>query len=217
MEPALQGALARFYDYLDRKVARLEADFPCLCCPQGCTICCNTSIFLVTKLEFVFLAHYVNEHFSREEITRFVEHSRAEVRAAPLEAHHVAESGIIDAPGLAQVCPFVTESGCSVYPARPSLCRLYGRSAHSDGQRVNLCPVLAKQVEESLGAELSSLKLPTVEHFTFVLGAWLKQVVAAKPQLQASLDDLMAINSLCAFVADTGLELGRLDEAISLI
>jgi len=33
-------------------------------------------------------------------------------------------------PGVAQgtTCPYLKESGCSIYPARPLICRLYGTS-----------------------------------------------------------------------------------------
>ncbi len=216
MELGLKAVLERFYDYLDRNIAQLEAQYPFLKCPQGCTVCCNTSIFLVTKLEFVYLAGYVAEHFSKEERARFVAFAKEQVKKAPLAASDLADNGIITTPGLVQVCPFVTETGCSVYPARPALCRLYGRSAHMDG-RINLCKILVEQARTARGEDSPPLKLPTVERFTFILAAWLKQEVGKRPEVGAILDDLMAINSLCAFIVDTDLDLEKFGDTISLI
>lgn len=217
MEPALTDVLERFYDYLDRNIEELEVKYPFLRCPAGCTLCCNTSIFLITRLEFEQLASWVREHFTPEQVAEFVAQAKAQVAASPLEASDIDERGAVITPGLVQVCPFVTETGCSVYEARPSLCRLFGRSAHMDGHRLNLCRVLTRQAEAAQTADLTSISMPTVERFTFILAAWLKQAIGKNPELAEKLDELLAINSICGFIADTELDPERMREARSLL
>lgn len=77
----------------------LYALIPDMICDPGCTLCCRDfGVPSRTALEQKRLVDYAQAH------------------------------GIVKGPTYGNTCPYVTERGCAVHPARPLICRLYGVS-----------------------------------------------------------------------------------------
>ncbi len=72
---------------------------PSVPCPPGCITCCkNFGIPSRTKIEDERIKEYLKKHNMK----------------------------VGKAKGT--TCPYVTEKGCSIYPVRPFICRIYGTS-----------------------------------------------------------------------------------------
>lgn len=96
-------------------------------CPPGCGACCTTFIPDVMPLEAQRLAHFI-----------LAEKPGAKARLESFQ------------PALHSGCPFWDEDrpgeNCTVYPARPLICRLFGFSAvrgKSGGPEFSLCRHMA--------------------------------------------------------------------------
>ncbi|SFM59789.1 YkgJ family cysteine cluster protein [Thermodesulforhabdus norvegica] len=77
----------------------LYAMIPRVPCPPGCITCCEN----------------------------FGVPSRTPVEDERIKAY-LKEKGMSVKEATGTRCPYVTERGCSIYPVRPFICRLYGTS-----------------------------------------------------------------------------------------
>lgn len=82
---------------------------PIHCC-EGCTWCCYTRHIMVTPMEVLVLAKHIRDTFDADQQASYL------------------QSMIEDASsrgGSACPCPMLKDGGCSVYPARPFMCRAH--------------------------------------------------------------------------------------------
>lgn len=77
----------------------LYAMIPRVPCPAGCITCCKN--FGIPSRSMI----------EDERIGKFLK-----------------EQGMSYKEASGMTCPYVTETGCSIYPVRPFICRLYGTS-----------------------------------------------------------------------------------------
>jgi Fe-S-cluster containining protein len=86
-------------------------------CRAGCYFCCFTQVEL-TPPEALLLGHYVEDHFSPEEKQGLRERVAKNLKLKAGKNKMEIASMRQELP-----CPLLREGRCSVYPARPLLCR----------------------------------------------------------------------------------------------
>lgn len=113
-------AVTRIVETLYAQTESLQAEVlrvrkPEIACTKGCAWCC-TSYVSVTTLEVIFLTTFLRANFSPEEIETLKERTaQSAKRRRGLDAN--AQEA------LRLFCPLLKEDACSVYAARPLMCR----------------------------------------------------------------------------------------------
>lgn len=116
----------RIYKDVDVKMKRVPK-----VCGEGCAHCCRQVIVIHSAEQFA-IARYVKEHFSEAQL----EAARERLRSwfayfdANTPAGQSIDGGELQAFGRKHAadgmnCPFLVDSRCSIYPARPLICRTY--------------------------------------------------------------------------------------------
>jgi uncharacterized protein len=106
------------YRELDRTYARTDkAVTKCVACKTSCSYCCHVALG-VQAHEVLVTARFIRKHFTAEEIARVVE------RAAK-NREQIKGLDEKEAEKLNQRCPLLCGNDCSVYEARPEVCRAH--------------------------------------------------------------------------------------------
>lgn len=109
--------LEETYEAIERKTSAFSRETG-IACPPGCGECCTAIDFAVSRPEADAVAEFLLDHPAA--LARF--------ESLPIEDARVLERKV--------VCPlYDTENGaahCSVYEARPLLCRTFAFSAHRE-------------------------------------------------------------------------------------
>jgi hypothetical protein len=113
-------AVTRIAENIYAQTAGLQAEVlrvrkPAIACAKGCAWCC-TSYVSVTTLEAIYLIAYIRANFSPEEIETLKERT-----AQAAQRRRGLDSNAQEA--LRLFCPLLKENACSVYAARPLMCR----------------------------------------------------------------------------------------------
>ena len=110
----------------------MEEYRPSLSCQRACTYCCRKPGVLISVAELLRVLEYVREHFDEAQTAAL--RARASAYAA-----QVGERNVNDRCAESVPCPFLVDELCSVYEARPLVCRGYNstdveacRRAHAD-------------------------------------------------------------------------------------
>ena len=146
------NALDHLYAIYARVVERVEAEFALaveryrdhvapngkkgLQCARGCSSCCY-QLFNISLLEAAAISRHVKS-FSREMQQRLRQHAR-EYQPARKElfAQRAGDLGLVQiegklpVAGLRLACPALEGDACSIYPARPLICRKFGMPIYS--------------------------------------------------------------------------------------
>jgi hypothetical protein len=105
----------------------------------SCAQCCHESVFL-TPLEWLGVVEHMQAHFSPQELE-----TRVRSALALYDAHRktidafmrTPDNGAADHTDLARTlkftCPLFSKDGCTVYPAREVLGRVFGQSFNDEG------------------------------------------------------------------------------------
>lgn len=121
-------------------------------CPDGCAKCCERSPALpVSPGEALVLAEAVTTLPSplRERVIARVRELAARVesdRVAAPTATYDPEGPL--RPGLEGACPLLEDNRCTVYDARPVICRAYGFAAEKGGVYYG-CEILVEILSEA--------------------------------------------------------------------
>lgn len=100
-----------YLDFLDNKLQGLfEGQKPYIKCKKGCAYCCREGEFPISELEFVNMLFYYNE----------LEDSIKD------KINENISSLILRSRERLYECPFLIDNKCSIYPARPIICRTFG-------------------------------------------------------------------------------------------
>jgi Fe-S-cluster containining protein len=118
-ERALEIPLSAFFlaDHLTRRF-EAEAELPHpVACQSGCDSCCYNQVEL-TPPEALLIGHHVERHFSAAEKALLLDHLARIMEI--IKAMGPKESAVRrrEIP-----CPLLRDKTCSVYPARPLVCR----------------------------------------------------------------------------------------------
>ena len=115
----MRESVVRFYA---RHEARLhnavQASPQALACEVGCSYCCRQFEVVAHPFEVFEVQAYVSRHFTAAQLRATIEratHNVNQRKAATEEARLT----------LRPTCPFLVDHSCSVYAARPSVCRNY--------------------------------------------------------------------------------------------
>ncbi len=113
-----QEAQIRCYGRLDEAMrqATLSATVS-VACRAGCSYCCHYKIE-AKPVEVLALKQYVVNHLKPEQIKLIMAQAKHNIKEAKGLSH--SEQLLIN-----QRCAFLLDNQCSVYPARPSNCRIY--------------------------------------------------------------------------------------------
>lgn len=115
--------ISRFQSYLDVIDVKLKEMFknqaPFIKCKIGCAYCCREGDYPVSELEYVNMMLYYNslqdnlKGAINEKINSLIEQKR--------EKYYE--------------CPFLIKGVCSIYPARPLICRTFGLISYTESGR----------------------------------------------------------------------------------
>lgn len=86
-----------------------------ICCKEGCSICCETGTYPLSKIEFdyIMLGYEKLEDNLKEQIRKNIANIKKEKKKA-------GEKTFLHA------CPFLINKNCSIYNNRALICRSYG-------------------------------------------------------------------------------------------
>ncbi len=126
-----QGDWTDLYTPIDYMAFAFARAYPSLPCREGCSHCCRTQHFRVTRIEWealrvAILADPRLDELLERVVRDFGPHREAlEAAAFHWEAHSV------DVPttaleGVPPVCPLLAGDRCGFYDVRPIMCRAYG-------------------------------------------------------------------------------------------
>lgn len=124
---------------LDMQVSGLYRKFrPYMQCGKGCSSCCENARFHVRMVEAQALwdAYKEAPETTREAIGK-----------------NIAEP----APGRETDCPLLVEGSCSLYSARPALCRAYGALVSLKGE-VSTCKLNFNNVPDGLKLDVLEIE-----------------------------------------------------------
>ena len=160
-------------DYLTFALDRAYESQPCR---DGCSLCCREySIFRVTAAEWATISALLDDR--GEGTAGLLERNQATYGAYRDQLQRVAESWQGDPSlsatnphleGLPPVCPALVDDRCSIYDARPLICRAYGYFAVKvrDKDTLMICKVLGRAFVDSLREQgLEHAPLPNFEPF----------------------------------------------------
>ena len=137
----------RFHKYLEIIDIKLNNMFhkqsPFIKCKQGCAYCCKEGEYPVSELEYINLMLYYNtlsvdkKGIIHDNISSILSKKRQKIYE----------------------CPFLTENTCSVYPARPIICRTFGLISFMKGGRkkIPFCVKLGLNYSEVFDEKTSTL------------------------------------------------------------
>src|SRR5690606_21975842 len=114
-----QGVLRAYENSRERHDARIAAapDVGTLECRAGCTWCCHFSVD-VRAVEVFSILDCIERTLSPEERARI--HAEVRTNSAVMQGLNALERMRRNVK-----CPFLSEGRCSIYQARPQMCRNY--------------------------------------------------------------------------------------------
>lgn len=121
------GPLEELYAYVGAQCDEMRRRHPWWPCNKGCSDCCYFSTFLVSEYEFAYM---------RRGIALLPKNRREKIvlRAKEIAQQHIVPyapvthwAPVVQALQYRRIrCPLLFGGACSVYPYRPTVCRLYG-------------------------------------------------------------------------------------------
>jgi Fe-S-cluster containining protein len=149
------------YYVLDYLCFAVDAAYPEIPCAKGCSHCCKTNLFRVTRLEWEIVKRGLAE-MPADRRDRILADTRAtfgphraalEGLAAAWSAGEVPDVSLHHAAPKA--CPMLIEGRCSAYAHRPAICRGYGYFSATVAQNASLLicqeegPTWVKHLEDT--------------------------------------------------------------------
>jgi Fe-S-cluster containining protein len=120
-------------------------------CRSGCARCCYTDISVL--------------EVEAENVRRWFRTLRPDARRAKLRAWTAPDARALDFHDRpARACAFLVNDACTIYEARPLICRTQGLPLlFTEGERsfADVCPLNAAMLEEARGSDYLNLDLVT--------------------------------------------------------
>ena len=123
--------LRNYEKYLETMDSQLEEFFdeqaPYICCKEGCSYCCKSGEYPISKLEFMYLNIGMTTLSMAE-----LDEIDAKFKQLKLEK---ANHNSADGPFFHE-CPFLKDDKCSLYNFRSLICRAHGLAYFSKAGKV---------------------------------------------------------------------------------
>lgn len=175
------SAAATLAQYADEALAIVNEEYgPRLDCKEGCSYCCCKPGVLASIPELLRILDHVHSTFSAADVSALGE--RARRYAAQMTGRNVSDLVNDSVP-----CPLLAAGRCSVYDARPLVCRGYNstsvdtcRQAHDDASvLVPIFAVLKDVTDGTTVGAAQSLKTAGVNDSLVDLGLAMNIALAA--------------------------------------
>ena len=138
------GSAREVFDILDTLTEEVERRSPFMRCREHCSECCGHQV-LAGFGEWRVMLGWMHERLSRPEQREIVRRAERLLRDAStslptwleLRAHAGSSRAYLDTinralANLTTPCPLLVDGRCRVYPARPAICRGYGRMMRTE-------------------------------------------------------------------------------------
>lgn len=148
------------YYLIDFLVYLVDQAYPFIPCPSGCSNCCvDSGLPRTSALEWRHIHRFL-KNLPAESFARIV--AQNEARHRPQLDKFLQEQARIESPDTelalpdfgCRECPFLIEGRCSVYAARPAICRGFGYFTWRPGQnrdsQIFACQMAADTLLENL-------------------------------------------------------------------
>jgi len=155
--------LDEFYAAMEAWTDDIVAASPILVCQEGCARCCKHQV-LVGEPEWAHILRWMHANLTPAHRRRIVRRTRDQLhqprnplsrwlgmrgRSTRVFMRTLARGAAVEATR----CPMLDDDNrCAIYPARPFVCRAYGRSALANGSLM-LCDIFAGRIRQSPGVE----------------------------------------------------------------
>jgi len=117
----LKGAIKAMYEAVDGLLEaflqRTGSDGKPAACKNGCAFCCFQPVYAVTH-EMLFLKDFIRQNIPQNKQDSFMKHSRE-------KSLLTLNKSMEEQQKIKFACPFLENSSCRVYEARPMACRIY--------------------------------------------------------------------------------------------
>jgi len=167
--------LENIYEVLTVVLDDVEAKYECMHCDAGCYDCCS-QLPLVTFREW---AHILNHLYSQSTVAfrkQLVNscHKLMDDAESALPLWMKMKEMDLDNPSAADTidnifsnestqCPLLIDGLCSVYEARPLICRAYGRMMRSEEDSLYCQPIVNKLLPVMQSGQ--QVELPVYKHY----------------------------------------------------
>lgn len=155
--------------------SEVERRTPCMLCDPGCSECCRHQV-TVGYAEWAHALAWIQRNLSREE-QRAVVRRAEDLLGRPggaiqtwmslngLDGDSAAYRETVDDTfsNTDTPCPFLVGGRCSIYQARPSICRAYGRTMRTEDDAY-YCDRIMKKAEEWPDG-LEDIELPVFQGY----------------------------------------------------
>ncbi len=171
----------------DRLSAAIQQAFPESLCGAGCSACCQypVGLFDIDRAEWEVIRRHIREAWTPRERSEFLERFERDfgpyrLKLRILDALMTFPLPVTSRPeGLPLACPFLKDDRCSVYAARPIVCRTFGlysvlRSGRKEShlyacekQAVTLNEALSKEGPRIMPPSVNPIRLALVRFLSF--------------------------------------------------
>ena len=163
------------YGLIDRLTELVDQDLPCMRCAPGCSDCCRQQV-LAGFDEWRIVHAWILENLDASMQQVIV--GRAEALLADASSSipvWMRLRGMDDTTeeylrtindaliNQSTACPFLEGNRCSIYAARPSICRAYGRMMRTEGSAY-YCEKILGQMESS-PVSIDDMELPVFQPY----------------------------------------------------
>jgi len=130
------SAAAGVASFADEAIGIVREDYrPPLHCKKACSFCCRKPGVLISVPELVRILRYVSEEFDDEAVSALRERSSTyAAQVASQDLHRPSDTSV--------PCPLLAHDLCSVYDARPLVCRGYNSTSVEACKRAHADPAV---------------------------------------------------------------------------
>ena len=135
----------RYLEVIDIQLGEMfEQQKAFIKCKKGCPYCCREGDYTVSELEYINMMLYYNT--LADDTKGIINERISNVLSKNRQKYYE--------------CPFLIDGGCSIYPARPIICRTFGLiSDEGNGKKkIPFCVSLGLNYSEVYDEESSTLK-----------------------------------------------------------
>lgn len=107
----------KYLEFLDIRLKKMfDSQAPFIKCKNGCAHCCKEGLYPISELEFLNVMFYY--HVLNEDVQNKINKNVKFLLKNRREKYYQ--------------CPFLIDNSCSVYNARPIICRTFGLLTYND-------------------------------------------------------------------------------------